>query len=113
MKVREYLQNFPDAQEVTFIRQVAVKSEGAPGFHYEYRTTAIRCVWEWLRNDSVCDSLVINADHPPIDVTGVWQNRYKKGHLKCAMVTTEAELRKMYIPEQADSMIAYYKRTVR
>ena len=45
MKVREYLQNFPDAQEVTFIRQVAVKSEGAPGFHYEYRTTAIRCVW--------------------------------------------------------------------
>lgn len=113
MRVREYLDQFPSATPVTFIKQVSVKDEGAPGYRSEYRTTPIFSAWEWLNNEDLCDEyLVINADHPPIDVTGGWHNRYKSGLLKCAMITTEAELRKLYSEEQAQSMVRYYERTV-
>lgn len=112
MKVREYLQKFPDATSVTFIKQVSVKDEASPFYHSEYKTTPIFSGWEWLRNDRICDYLVINADHPPIDVIGGWHNWYRDGHLKCAVITTEAELRKLYSEEQTQRMIAYYERTV-
>ena len=113
MRVRDYLQKFPEAASVTFIEMVAVKDEGAPGYRDEYRTTPVRTGWEWLRSENFCDEyLVINADHPPLSVTEGWHNWYNHGHLHCAMITTEAELLKQYGEKQGRDMIAYYERTV-
>lgn len=112
MKVREYLQKFPEGTQVTFIKRVSVKDEGAPDYRAEYQTTPIRAGWEWLRNGAICDCLVINADHPPIDAVGSRLSHYRSGHLKCAMITTEAELRKLYSEAQVQSMVAHYERTV-
>lgn len=113
MRVREYLDQFPSPQPVTFIKQLSVENESAPGYHYEYRTTPIWSAWEWLNNEDLCDDyLVINADHPPIDVTGGWHNRYRRGDLKCAVITTEAELLKHYGEKQGRDMIAYYERPI-
>ena len=103
MRVREYLDRLPSAAQVTFIKQEA---GGA------YRTTPIHSAWEWLNNDDLCDYLVINADHPPIDVNGGRTIRYRQGRLHCAMITTEAELLKHYGEKQGRDMIAYYERTV-
>ena len=104
MRVREYLDRLPSAAPVTFIKQEA---GGA------YRTTPIHSAWEWLNNEYLCDDyLVINDDHPPIDVNGGWILRYRQGRLHCAMITTDAELLKQYGEKQGRDMIAYYERTV-
>lgn len=105
MKVREYLDQFPSAALVTFIKQAA----GGV-----YSTAPVRSAWEWLDDDVFCDGyLVINADHAPIDVGGVWGARYRSGHLRCAVITTEAALLEQYGEEQGREMVAYYERTVR
>lgn len=105
MIVREYLDRLPSATPVTFIKKEAGGT---------FRTTPIWSAWEWLNNEDVCnDYLVINADHPPINEAGGWHNRYRSGHLKCAMITTEAELLAQYGEKQGRDMIAYYERTVR
>lgn len=103
MKVREYLDQFPSAAPVTFIKREA---GGA------FRTTPIWSAWEWLNNENLCDYLVINADHPPIDINGGWSLRYREGLLRCAMITTEAELLAQYGEKQGRDMVAYYERTV-
>ena len=114
MNVREYLQSLPQNASVTFIKQIAVKDEGAPGYRDEYRTTPIWSAWEWLRSEKWCEEhLVVNADHPPIDATGAWGNWYKHGRLSCAMITSEAELIKHYGESQGRSMVEFYRRKVR
>lgn len=114
MTIREYLSKLPKNDQVTFVVQHAVKSEAGPFYENRYSTGPIRGAWEWLEfGESFLDgNLVINADHPPIDVTGLWARNYKNGHLRCAMVTTEADLLTHYGPEQGRRMIAYYERTV-
>jgi hypothetical protein len=103
MKVREYLDRFPSAAPVTFIKQAAGGT---------YSTTPIHSAWEWLNNEVLSDYLVINPDHAPIDVTGGWTNRYRTGRLHCAMITSEAELLKQYGEKQGRDMIAYYERPI-
>lgn len=112
MTVREYLKRFANEGSITFIKQITVKDEHTPFYHSEYQTSPINSAREWSQYEKVCDCLVINADHPPIDVTGMWGNWYKKGHLLCAMITTEAELIKLYGEEQGRRMVDHYKRTV-
>lgn len=114
MTIREYLQKneFDNSADVTFIVQRAVKDDGSP-YHSEYRTTSVRTVLEWLEGEEFVDAyIVINADHPPIDVSGTWNNWYKKGLLRCAVVTTEEELLKLYGENQGRDMVDFYKRTV-
>ena len=106
MKVREYLQDLPENTQVTFIKRTGDR---------EYKTTPIKAAWEWLRHEQLCDSyLVMNAEHPPIDVTGGgWLNKYSQGSLKCALITAEGDILKLYGEKQGREMIEYYKRTVK
>lgn len=117
MNAREYLQKMDPNRQVTFVIARAVKDDASPYYHYEFRTTPIRAAWEWLEENASGrfgdDYLVINADHPPVDITGLWVRDYKAGRLSCAMLTTEAELHRMYSKEQAERMIRYYEQTVR
>ena len=113
MNAREYLSGKPTYDGVTFIIASPVKRAKAPGYDTEYRTTPIWTASEWLRGTSVDNYLVINADHPPIDITGHWGNMYKRGHLHCAVLQTEADLILQYGEEQGKRMIAYYKRNVK
>lgn len=114
MTVREYLAKIGTGHNVTFIVQKAVKDEHSPFYHDEYKTTPIYSPQELLRGYCFVDTnIVINADHPPVDVTGTWSNMYKRGHLRCAMITTEADLMTRYSEVQGRDMIAYYDREVR
>lgn len=114
MTAREYVQKI-HPQQVTFVIAHSVRYEHAPGYYYEYKTTPIYHTSELLRYpaDSFIDNhIVINADHPPIDVAGIWTRHYKRGFLCCAMLTTEEDLRTRYSEKQAEDMIAYYKREI-
>ena len=118
MTAREYLQKIVEKhgpQQVTFVIAHSVRNAAAPGHHYEYQTTPVYYTDELLRYPAdtwVDKHLVINADHPPIDITGIWVRNYQKGWLYCAMLTTETDLRTLYCETQATSMIAYYEREV-
>ena len=104
MKVKDYLQQFPEATQVTFIKLNAGD---------KYSTTPVLAGWEWMANDAICDYLVINADHPPIDISGTRGKQYKDGGLKCAVITTEALLLNQYGEKQGCEMVKHYERTVR
>lgn len=118
MTTREYLQKIQEkngtCRDVTFIIARAVKDTHSPFYHHEFYGTPIRSVSEWLRwgDEFLDEHLVINADHPPIDVTGHWINKYKRGWVSCAMLTTEADLQLLYPGQQAVDMANYYRRTV-
>ena len=112
MKLREWLDR-QGTTDVTFIIAKAVKDERSPMYHNEYRETSISQVWELKRSPWVDKYIVINANHPPIDITGSWVSKFNKGHLKCAIITTEQDLHTLYCGEQAESMISYYDKTVR
>lgn len=117
MTTREYLQKIQARQkyrDVTFIIARAVKDENTPFYHYEFRNTPLRKAEKWLQAEEefLDEQLVINADHAPIDVTGLWGGLYKRGSISCAMLTTEADLRLLYSEEQAARMAAHYKKTV-
>ena len=113
MTIREYLERI-GRNNVTFIILHAVKDDNTPFYHSEYKTTPVRHRDEWLQGDGFIDNhIVIMADHPPVDLTGAWHNWYKDGFLRCAVVTTEADLRTMYSEKQALDMIAMYEREVR
>lgn len=118
MNATEYLQKLPQNQQVTFVIARAVPDDATPFSHFEYRSTPIRGAWEWLQEGPSCIKfgdkyIVINADHPPIDVTGMWVRQYKNGHLSCAMLTTVSDLLDLYSEEQAARMVEYYHRTVK
>ena len=113
MKLTEWLQNKGKNDTATFIIAKAVKDDSSPFYNFEYRTTPIRTVWEWLEGDTGEKYIVIKADHPPIDVTGNWINHYKKGNLLCAMVTTEKDMFTKYSEKQAEDMLDYYDKEVR
>lgn len=113
MKLKEWLQSKGQNEQATFVIAKAVKWEHAPGYTFEYKTTPIKCVWEWSESSSADKYIVINADHPPIDETGDWVRWYKQGRLMCAMITTEEDVRTMYSEKQAADMLAFYDRKVR
>lgn len=114
MKLREWLEKQGENDRVTIIIAKAVKDEHTPFYHNEYSTTPIWSVWEWLRGTSADKYFVTNANHPPIDVIGFWQAEYKRGDLKCCMVTTEADIKTLYPnEEQAQQMIKMYDEKAR
>ena len=113
MNAREYLEKLDQNSQVTFVIAHAVKDAASPFYHYEYKTTPVFTAWEVLKGEWIDKYMVINSDHPPVDITGTWHNWYKSGRLSCAMLTTESDLRTMYGEKQAADMIAYYNKTVK
>ena len=111
MTRKEWLKTLSKNEEVTFIIARAIKDDYSPMYHKEYRTTPIRPVYEWLQSED--GYVVINADHPPIDVTGNWGKRYNSGRLKCAIITTEDDLCKMYGDKQGLEMLKHYDGIIR
>lgn len=107
----EWLNTLNKNEEVTFIIAKAVKDDCSGMYHHEYRTTPIRPVYEWLQSED--GYVVINTDHPPIDISGSWDKWYRSGRLKCAVITTDDDLYKLYGDKQGDEMIAYYDRKCR
>ena len=113
MYVNEYLAKLPENQQVTFVIGRAVQEGALEFYHFEYRTAPVRAAWEWALKEETWDGyIVLNADHPPVSIEPAWHNWYKKGHLSCALITTEADLRTMYSERQAADMIKYYHETV-
>lgn len=114
MKTREYLDQQPSNREVAFVIARAVKDDATPYYHTEYRMTPIHSAWEWLDAETLDDCIVINADHPPMDITGHWVRAYNAGRMSCAVLTTVEDLRKLYPNEaQLQRMIAHYEKTVK
>lgn len=113
MKLTEWLQNKGQNENATFIIAKAVKDESSPMYNYEYRTTPIRSVWEWLEGSTGEKYIIMKADHAPIDITGVWQNWYSMNNLSCAVITTEQDMYTMYNEKQAKDMLDYYDKEAR
>ena len=113
MNAIEYLSELPPNGQVTFLVARAVKDEATPFYHFEYRSTPVRSAWEWLCQDGSGarfgdQYIIINGAHPPVDPTGTWCRWFENGRLTSAMVTTEADLHRLYHPEQAARMIKHY-----
>ena len=114
MKLREWLEaQKSENTTATFVIAKAVKDEASPLYHFEYRGTPIRAIWEWLQGETADKYIVINKNHPPIDITGNWVRAYNRGDLNCCVITTEQDLFTMYSEKQAKEMIEYYDREVR
>lgn len=111
MTRQEWLKTLNKNENATFIIAKAVKDDYSPMYHNEYRTTPIRPVYEWLQSED--GYVVLNTEHPPIDITGNWEKWYRSGRLKCAVITTEDDLYKMYGDKQGEEMLKYYDSTVR
>jgi hypothetical protein len=113
MKLREWLEAKGQNEQATFVIAKAVKDEQSPMYRYEYRETPIRTVWEWLGGETADKYIVINPDHPPIDIAGHWVRHYNKGWLKCCVITTEQDLYTKYSEKQAKEMLEWYDKEVR
>ena len=113
MKVKEWLESKGKSEQATFIIAKSVKDDDSSFYHKEYKTTPIYAVWEWLKCVFCEKYIVINADHPPVDINGHWVRMYKQGHLQCAILTTEEDLYTEMSEEQAKRMIEYYDKEVR
>lgn len=104
MKVKEWLQSKGENESVTFIIAKAAEEQ-----RYEYKTTPIRPVWEWLHFNRIAENyIIINADHPPIDFSGSWMNQYNRGQLRCAIIVSIEDVYKIYSERQAEDIIKYY-----
>jgi hypothetical protein len=107
MKVKEYLKKYNVTGDVTFIIAKAEKDENTPFYHSAYVTTPItHATWLEDKCPRMLDYVVLNDHQPPIDwLSGSnWNMPYSKGWLRCMLVTTEEELKKMYSEEQAKSI---------
>lgn len=112
MTRKEWLETLNKNEDVTFIIMKAVKDDYSPMYHDEYKTTPIRPVYEWLQTDDD-RYIVINPDHPPIDVTGNWGKWYGSSGLKCAIITTREDLYTIYGSKQGEEMIEHYDEVCR
>lgn len=115
MTAREYLEKLPNNTLVTFVIAEAHKDKYTPFYHYEYRNTPYCMKHEWLRSPEGLEGyLVVNADHPPIDITGTCVRAYNRGECRCAVIVQLDEMRKMYRSDkQYAEMVEYYQRTVK
>lgn len=112
MKLNYFLKHFNENESFTFVIAKAVKNEHAPGHHNEFKTTPIRCVWEWMRMEWLDKYIVINPKHPPIDVTGNWVHSYNREWLRCCIITTEFDIKTLYASDQAQRMLKHYDEKV-
>lgn len=78
-----------------------------------YKQTPLNSIWEWMKGNIPNKYIVINVNHPPIDITGNWVKAYNKGWLKNCIITTEEDLILNYGEEQGKQMVEYYDRKVR
>lgn len=113
MRLRELLEGYNENKQLTFIIAKAIKDEASPLYHFEYKTTPIRSIWEWKRGESADKYIVIKREHPPIDITGSWHNFYSRGDLLCCMVTTEEDMKLKYSEKQAMEMIRWFDEEAR
>lgn len=113
MRVRDYLKQV--SGNVTFIIVGIEKHDSIKDYYTSvYRTTPIRAAWEWEESTSdLLDMIVVNKDCHPIDETDVWHNQYKRGDLKCCMVTREETIRTRYSERQAEMMLAFYEKKMK
>ena len=106
MKVKEYLEQYPAATQVTFIKAMSKKDANTPFYHSEYQTTPIHSIWEWDGSD-IMDYLILNNKQHPIEwLSGTgWGNWFNKGHLISLLVISQEDLDKLYNKEQGQSLI--------
>ena len=108
MKAKEYLSRIGNNTKVTFVIAKAVKDENTPYYHTEYKTTPIFGVWEVEKHEWIEKYIVINAIHPPIDITGHWVREFNNGWLKCAIITTEQDLYSFHCLSNTYQVFFYY-----
>lgn len=114
MRVIDYLNQLNPSDSVTFTIAKSVKDDNTPFYHNEFYQTPINSVWEWKKmNDSFLNNLVVKKDSAPIDISGLWDIRYKKGWTKCCIIESEESLKTMYSEKQAQDMIEWYEKTIK
>lgn len=106
MLVKEYLQNFNPHDDVTFIIVKAVKDEGTPFHHPEYKTTPICTISEW-EGSEIMNYYILNHKQAPIDwLSGVrWGLQFNRGKLISMLVTSEENIKSLYHERQLKDMI--------
>jgi len=57
--------------------------------------------------------IVVNADHPPVDITGHWVHKYNRMHLDCCLIMKPEDIIKQYGEKQGKEMITYYEQTIK
>lgn len=114
MLVKEYLGNFNENQQVTFIKAVARIDENAPFYHEEYQTTPIRCIYEFQKSP-VMNYYVLNHKQPPIEwLSGAgWQNRFVRGDFLSLLVISKEDIELLYNPKQAAEIIEYIEGVIK
>lgn len=113
MLLREFLKNEDKYTDYTFVIAKTVKDEHTPFYHHEFYQTPINTVHEWLKGETPDKYIVVKKDQAPVGVHDLWDNNYKKGWLKCCIITTETDLRTMYSEKQANDMLKYYDELMR
>lgn len=108
MLVRDYLKNFDQYKQVTFIKARARKDAHTPGYHPEYQTTPIRTIQEY-RDSKVMDCYLLNTKQCPIDwMSGApWANDFNAGRLISLLVISDEDIKLLYSEKQAMDTIAY------
>ena len=114
MTVREYLANFNEYMNVTFIKARARKDANTPYYHAEYQTTPINSIKQW-GNSSIMDYYVLNDKQCPIDwLSGTpWRTQFNNGTLLSLLVISKEDIEMLYSKNQAASMIEYIEKQIR
>lgn len=117
MKVREYLELIGEGKNsvtsYTFLIAQAEK-RGGFGYDFNYRETPIRCVYEWLAEDSrVKDYYVLSENQPPIDCGSGWLTRYNRGDLKCMVIVSPEDWALRYSEEQGKQQLGWIDERIR
>jgi hypothetical protein len=106
MLVKEYLQHFNKHDDVTFIIATAVKDEGTPKYHPEYRTTPFYTISE-LEDSEIMNYYILNHKQAPIDwLSGVrWKIQFDRGNLISMLIAKEDDLELLLPTRQAKENI--------
>lgn len=114
MLVREYLQNLDSFQNVTFIKTIAHKEEGARSYDEVYQTTPIRQAYEW-QSSPIMDYYILNHKQCPINwLSGAsWAKQFENGHLVSMLVISKEDIELLYSPKQAAETIAYIEEVIK
>lgn len=114
MTVREYLKNFNEYMNVTFIKARARKDANTPYYHAEYQTTPIRTIKEW-GNANIMDYYILNNKQCPIDwLCGApWRIHFNNGSLLSLLVISKEDMELLYSKDQAARMIEFVEKEIR
>lgn len=114
MTVKEYLSNFNQYMDVTFIKARARKDANTPYYHAEYQTTPIRTIEEWEKSN-IMNYYVLNNKQCPIDwLSGaLWKARFYNGSLLSLLVISKEDIELLYSKDQAASLIEYIEKEIK